>query len=932
MNKILIVADIHIYDYPDRNPSVKYRLHQSRLVAQNIINTGKQEGCDYIAFAGDIIERSEARPYIQAETKYFLDTVMSNFKYGFIIWGNHDQDNKSDHQEFIDSWLSVMLPKNLYYMDRKETKLGNTTIAFSNWRPLEIDLSWLDHKVDVLVTHADIAYSASDCRQTEKIDDTKFNLAICGHIHRAAQVGKYVSIGCAQKCKMGDSDDATGVIYDLDQKKWKWVNLNQSGNLIKLAYTSVKKQEGWDGKTGTWYVYKSDILNKIDNNQKLPGFSGQIDSFISGAIKANNLEQVHTVVLNNVRDTGDVDFDFTLTRLHCKNWRSIGELTLDLAEGDKILILGDNGSGKSSILSAIHYAFIPNKHPKELIKNGENECMTEVEFVYQGQDIILMRGCKMTSKKTSTALYGLQIDGQIQKYNNLSEFNKDVLKRFPFIDYLEELNIFDSNHLRFIAGFGNRPEEKTRLISKLFGLGKIDTYNQIASQLLDVLNNSMFDKNQEIEKDKKIISFANEKLSLIKVPEVGYHNLLIKQQQGYKLQKQYYAYTTYIRNTANLQAGKTQTENSIKDLESKISGFRDQSIIQNQISNLQGQVSEIMSRSRELDQVRDTGRKVYLENEELKKTKVCPRCGQVIKDTDSLKKHRAELEKEISELLGKQKKLLEYFKTAYGLDKSDINSGKLQEIISGFNQKIAELMSELNNQEQTKLQLDNLKVQLSNYENQIKQVGQAPEKVDLPSDFMIQMSKIDSDLATWKQYNEYLKMKQDAIQEMNKYISDLTSSKNQALQLQTYIKLTGPTGDIYEKIMQYFATEFSDNTVKYKVHSYKTNGKYEHLDLESVFVGHGYEVTYDNCSDGQKTILDVDYIRKITHRIGFLILDEFFNNLDSKNNDIYIDMVNQINMGCLFITSHKDSIPAFYNKTMRVSFDNNTSTTNVIFE
>ena len=932
MSKILIVADIHIYDYPDRNPSVKYRLHQSRVVAQNIIQAGKREGCDYIAFAGDVIERSEARPYIQAETKYFLDTVMSNFKYGFIIWGNHDQDNKSNHQEFIDSWLSVMLPGNLYYADRKDVKIDNTTIAFSNWRPLEIDLSWLTHKVDVLITHADVAYSASDCRQTEKFDETKFDLAICGHIHKRAQIGKYVSIGCAQKCKMGDSDESSAVVYDLEQKKWKWINLNPSDNLFKMEYTDNRKKEGWDNSTGTWYVYKSDILQKIDTNQSMPGFSGQIDSFIESAIKANKLEQVHTLVLGNTRDTGDVDFNFTLTRLHCKNWRSIDELTLDLTEGDRVLILGDNGSGKSSILSAIHYAFIPNKHPKELIKNGQTECMTEVEFVYQGQDIVLMRGCKMVTKKNSTTLYGLQINGQVQKYNNYSEFSKDVIKRFPFIEYLEELNIFDSNHLRFIAGFGNRPEEKTRLISKLFGLGKIDAYNQTALGMLDVLTNSMSDKNNEIEKNKKVISFVNDKLALVQVPEVSEQELQIRKQQGYEIQRKYTEYNNYITLTANLQASKNSLTTRISEDKDIIGKFRQQETIQSEIQNYQGKLSEIMAKSQELDSIRDRGNKAYLEGQELKKTKVCPRCGQVIKNTEALKKHQEELNNEVKFLLSKQRVVLDFFKKQYNLEKSDIDSGKVQIIVGELNQNIATLMSELKDQNIVKERLFREESDLKDITSKISSVGPEPEKIELPPDFMQKMGKIESDLYAWKQYNDYMKMKNDAIQEMNKGISEISSLRSQADAFKTYIKLTGPTGDIYEKIMQYFATEFSDNTVKYKVHSYKTNGKYEHLDLESVFIGHGYEVTYDNCSDGQKTILDVDYLRKITHRVGFLILDEFFNNLDSKNNDIYIDMINQINIGCLFITSHKDSIPAFNNKTMRVSFDQATGTTKVDFE
>ena len=96
MSRILTVADIHINDYANRNPENKFRLYQgSRTVANNIIKVGNQENCDIIVLAGDIVEKFLVRPYIQSEVKYFLDTIMSNFNYGFIIWGNHDLDNKS---------------------------------------------------------------------------------------------------------------------------------------------------------------------------------------------------------------------------------------------------------------------------------------------------------------------------------------------------------------------------------------------------------------------------------------------------------------------------------------------------------------------------------------------------------------------------------------------------------------------------------------------------------------------------------------------------------------------------------------------------------------------------------------------------------------------------------------------------------------------
>ena len=55
MSKMLICSDLHFWDYTSRNPSNRFRLHQTRIVAQNIIEVAKREGCEYLTLAGDII-------------------------------------------------------------------------------------------------------------------------------------------------------------------------------------------------------------------------------------------------------------------------------------------------------------------------------------------------------------------------------------------------------------------------------------------------------------------------------------------------------------------------------------------------------------------------------------------------------------------------------------------------------------------------------------------------------------------------------------------------------------------------------------------------------------------------------------------------------------------------------------------------------------
>lgn len=84
--KLLLTADLHFYDYPQRNPSEKFRLKQTKTVCKNIIEVGKKNGCDGIVIAGDLVEKYLIRPYVQYVVKEFLDELMKNFKVGYLIW------------------------------------------------------------------------------------------------------------------------------------------------------------------------------------------------------------------------------------------------------------------------------------------------------------------------------------------------------------------------------------------------------------------------------------------------------------------------------------------------------------------------------------------------------------------------------------------------------------------------------------------------------------------------------------------------------------------------------------------------------------------------------------------------------------------------------------------------------------------------------
>lgn len=925
MSKILAISDIHINDYPQRNPSEKYRLYQTRTVVQNILNAARQEGADILVIAGDVIEKSIIRPYVQAEVKLFLDTLMNYFREGYIIWGNHDQDNKSSNSELIDSCLSVMLPPNLYYADQKEIVIDNSRIAFSNWRP-EFDLSWINGQVDVLFTHATINYGGNDKIQSQVLDESKFNLAICGDIHRPGQIGKYVSIGIPQKCKVSDSDKATGVIYDCQTKQFKWVDLNPNDNLMKFIYTPIRDDEGWNPNNGIWSIYKPSNLSISGGIRdiKVPAWE-EINNLIDNIIVSNNLQVVHSEVLRNLRDidSKEVDFNFTLLRLYCKNWRSIDEAEIYFNDGDKILITGRNGSGKSSLISALKYAFLECRNIKDYRQIGQKTCTLEVEFLYQGKKCKIQRGNKT---------YGCWIDDTPLKYNNKKEFEEDMYRRFPFIGYMD-IFLFDADHHKLIGNI--TPERKSEIISKFYKIDKIDAYNEEAELLLDQIYKTSSVWTEAVKKSEEILRYIESSLSNLQLPQQSKQDLIQYQNEGLDIQRKNREWMEYLANSGKLQAQVSlYTENlnklieeqklqrPVNEIEFQINSLSQEIEKENEnISQVNIIESEYNLKLNRYNQVCNEGKKTSEELTNLEKSKICPCCGQILKNIDSLEKHKQEILLKLDKLRDEAKSLGSELKEMLGKkQQADSLISESREKINTFNNQIAGLISEKQKISKISEDIKNTSYILESYKSQLNSLG-TPEKVELPENFMEIMKSLVDGIKIW---TDYEKLMQDKITEENKILKaqvELSTIQGAISDLKEYIKLTGPTGKIYEEIMTRLAEQFTDNKVKYEVDTYNFRKK-DHLDLTSRYCNsNGNWISYDACSSGQQTVLDINFLSKIVTRMGLLIMDEFLKHLDPENHESCIEMISSMNIGCIMLSSHMESVASFNNKTCRLELN-----------
>ena len=948
MSKVLLTADIHIFDYTTHSPSNRFRLYQNRVVVQNIIDVAKREGCEYLVLAGDIIDRPILTPNIQIEVKRFLDTLSPNFKTIYLILGQHDKNSKANNSTIEDSVLSVMLPDNVIYSHQQVFNFDGVSVGFSDWQPT-FNLDWIKVPVDILITHATINYGNSDIYKSQELDTTKFkSIVFAGDIHHKTskvvqipddKIGDgtrtYVSIGSCVRNKMRDQEESSGVIIDFSTHNWCHVNLNPYDNLLKFVYTDKLEEEGYKQDTNTWVVYKPNNIKFGSKNKDIEIDTwSEIESLVTEAVIKSGLEEIHTDVLKNINNSNlldDVDFSFTIKRLRCENWRSITKADIKFEKGDKIYLSGSNGSGKSSLLSALSYALMDVSSTqglvslKPFIQYGKSYCWTEVEFEYQGNEYKLRRG---TNSKDNS----LWINGEEQKYNNKRAFEEDVRNRFKFTQYLFDCLFYSSEHHRFIGGMSS--ERKTEIMSKFLKLDKIDTLHNTSQIMLDNVRKERTNWVNKINETEKIIKYIQDKLNSIQLPELSKYDLENLKTEGLELQRKNKAWTEYITKTANLQ-GKIQTyTNTLNSLREKQNSFRSISVIDSEIEAINQEIQKMNGRmidlgnirvnldykNKEYNNLRNEGNNAWIEAQGLSIGRKCNSCGQVIQNTADMENHRQELLRKVEELKPKVQALqqeineLEYLKNNSDQEYNQINSD-----IQRLNSEISKRMTEKSIIDNTQKDIINYQQLLDRTNNELNSLGYV-EKVELPSDFLNRMSNIESGINSWNQYESNKKDLDERTNDLNNLMLGVQNIEQYFNALDTYSRLTGPLGIIYEEILNKLSEAFSDNTVVYKVVR-SGKGVREHLDLVPMLKKGNDDIEYFSCSSGEKTFIDLHLLDKLISTAGILVLDETLKNLDVNRMSEALELISCLKVNLLILTSHSESVNGFYNKTINLSIN-----------
>jgi exonuclease SbcC len=166
----------------------------------------------------------------------------------------------------------------------------------------------------------------------------------------------------------------------------------------------------------------------------------------------------------------------TLTSIRIRNFRAIKELTFKPKEEGITGIFGQNGAGKTSILTAVMFALY-GVRPKGInvtalrrIGSDKEECSVSVVFKHLGQQVEIIRELKGSANRVVVNIY---VDGQAETVTSVGAADKWVTKRLG-IDAEGFLTAFVVRQKELDAFVQALPSERKKIIEKLAGVETIN--------------------------------------------------------------------------------------------------------------------------------------------------------------------------------------------------------------------------------------------------------------------------------------------------------------------------------------------------------------------------------------------------------------------------------------------------------------------------
>lgn len=934
MNKVIIIGDVHIGDYPNYESHRYERLEWYDHYADIICKKARDEKVDYLFIAGDFLDRPVDPPEVMNVAKSVVEKFTETFKQIYYILGQHDLKTKNYDIEDIDrySMTNAIASKKMIYADHTIQKIAGRTIAFQNFNP-DPDLDWIKNKVDLFVSHVTIDTNGFGT----DVDYEKFDLGIAGDIHYPCQKNNLYSTGVSLQRYLGDSEEGTYILLDLESMKWSRELIDPEHKY----FTHYRKCDDYDNEgpseevceiTGSPKFYNIYTPPQVVTDLTFDSFTDDriqdIDSAIQKFVARNKYEDIHKEVIKGVNIGQNVDMNFKLKQIEIWNVRSIEHVLVNLDLTGTLQIQGINGSGKSSLIWCIYYALKGGNDIQEVIKEGTEDEGSAVRLTleYQGKTYTIYRG---------TDGVQLDINGEFYPLGSKRETEAGIHELLPFTNFIDSF-FFTSEPI--LGGYS--PERRIQLLSTYYRLDIIEQYHNAAEEILkqvwveineyaeDVKAHEL--KIQEVTSRRDELKTAYEKCTAEQFDEdlENCHQRIVQIEE---IEKSF---------------EKSEDQPTVEELHNKVED------LQSAIDDNQSTINSLKVQIQRHQKTVDVGDATPLSDEELKK----------------LEKESSDTQNEIAQLKSKKNTLrtqienyetltCPFCKNEIGIsDLQPVNLEDLQKQFKETSEKIPTLEESLKSvKSKISEHQENVRIHTA-YQNANTQIGKLNLQIEqirsqITKDTS-EMTKIKSSLAAYEDYlkkgvtSKKLKREYEKIvKEKNEFLSidtltdqiksledDATYRSNKkyledqqryAERLQNYIQMFAPSGILYENILKGILHTFNSDSFKYEIIRETYRGR-DYLDVTGFYKSFKMKSFrhYSKLSRGQTTLLDLDFIRNLVVHCGLITFDETLGFLTTDNQIEAIRIINAMKPSLRILTNQNEN-SLYIDHSMLAEWDGN---------
>lgn len=937
MTKYIVASDVHIHNHPRHNlfNDPDFRLNQFITLANRLVQIGEQNGADHIILGGDQSHHALVPPEVGHVIREFISILSKGYKTVEYILGNHDINIRSQKPGRKSSILPLLSEfPNVHYMDNQVIQRDGLSWGFSDYR-LKQDFTFIEDKVDILVGHVTILPNG------QEYDKTKFKVLLAGDIHAHGIVrgtkdgeGHSIKIGVPLQNNLGDQVETNVLLLDTEKDPKEGILSDSPIYIEKLPVITEEFQflrlmyedhELYDSSNDYHVAYKRRTVTNEDIRSNITK-TVDIYQIIDQVITDNDLNVIHNEVVSNTNDIPDqVDLNFNLLSVEIHNYRSIDDLTLDLSEGVTVFT-GHTGSGKSTVVSAIHHALTGIGKLNESIRVDCNEAYVKVELEYLGSKYSITRGVK---GGTYVEFY---VDGVRDEEAHLKDLRSNIEKRLPFITYMHLMYHYQ-HRVGFLSDYAYA--DRIKMMSRAISLDVLEAYSRTSQQLLSKCKSEIPEVNSKIEVTESLMENS---ISRIRDDITQTEDELVSELESLdkKVDKLQSAVSKIKENDSNIdhveflksslvEISDESTSMNIDDLHAEVKKYKES------INSIEVSGSETKDKLKEMTVKQSKGTQ-YLEssNKDLDKISKelsslkesrCYVCDSVVdkEKMESLKSKLTEDSKNITEKREAVEKALE--RLAVKITDLETSMKESDDRVSELKSRIQDLQNSVFKYDsimESKAKNDKVKDRIKEYEEKIDESLKKYNLDDIHnkiSEMKDKRSSIQRMIYDLQSSNEERSKIDDYKVEINKANTVLKRLQDRQTLLESYASAVGNKGAIISHVFSEVSRELSSDVLNVRAYKTMKSGETRPDFTVDLKVMNSF-IPYDQLSGGQKTIADMMILSKmvgISGGCGMLILDETLKYLDPDQTEMVSEIVRESQVSKILISTHASNFTGYDN-------------------